>query len=57
MSDNSQPDATENHPALDHVPAQKQPWQRPTLESLDMADSEAMVGTGGDGAPTGSTLS
>ena len=57
MSDNSQPDATENHPALDHVPAQKEPWQRPTLESLDMADSEAMVGTGGDGAPTGSTLS
>jgi hypothetical protein len=49
MSDHKQPSSPENDPALDHVPAQKEPWQRPTLESLDMSDSETNPGMGGDG--------
>ena len=57
MKEHKQSISPEKNVELDGVPAQKERWQPPTLESLDMADSEAMVGTGGDGAPTGSTLS
>lgn len=48
MSDNERPVLHENNAASAKLPAQKEPWQRPTVESLDVADTEAMAGLGGD---------
>ena len=59
MSDHKQPIPSENDPApVSHdASADKAPWQRPTLESLDIADSEVMLGSGGDGGPPATNLS
>lgn len=57
MKDHKQSTSPEQNIELDGVPTQKEPWQPPTLESLDMADSEAMLGSGGDGGPPATNLS
>jgi hypothetical protein len=57
MSDKERPALHEKSPAPGNLPSEKEPWQRPTLESLDVADSEAMFGAGMDGGVGASTLS
>ena len=56
MSDNEPAPFPEKSPAPGNLPPQKEPWQRPTLESLDVADTTAMTGSGADGGMA-STLS
>ena len=49
MNENERPDALDTISSAAEPLAQKEPWQRPTLESLDVADTEAMPGLGLDG--------
>jgi len=55
---NSEPTVlAENSPAPASPRPEKEAWQRPTLESLDVADTQAKAGFGTDGGGISKNLS
>jgi hypothetical protein len=56
MSDRHPPvTQTPDQPAA--TPATREPWTPPVLESLDVIETKAGMGPGGDGGPPGFTAS